>query len=187
MNRPIEDLFVPVEIWDTEKHYEKARQLFEGHNPVGVVIHHTWKPTATQCKGVPTIKGILNYHLGRGWAYIGYHFLITPDGLIYQGRPAAVIGAHSGGEIPKGAKRIVGNQGQIGICVVGDFDTEKPTPEALNSLRLLLTYCQTKYNIKPEAIRGHNQIFTKPSKTCPGKNLFIELFGSDQWFKLGFK
>ena len=45
----------------------------------------------------------------KGWDMIGYHFFITFDGAIQQGRDLQMIGAHCYGH----------NQDSVGICLAG--------------------------------------------------------------------
>ena len=52
------------------------------------------------------------WHRARGFARIGYHYVIRRDGLVQTGRPENVVGAHVRGH----------NTGSIGICVVGGLD-----------------------------------------------------------------
>lgn len=59
--------------------------------------------TIRQWHVTPVAKG------GRGWADIGYHFVIRLDGQIEIGRPLEIAGAHVAGF----------NTGSIGIVYVG--------------------------------------------------------------------
>ena len=70
------------------------------------------------------MRAIQRWHLARGWATIGYHFVVSPSGRIFRGRPVDRLGAHVLGH----------NAGTVGICLMGNFETERPTPAALRSL-----------------------------------------------------
>ena len=158
------------------------------HKPVRIVIHHSYSPDSQQFKGDDTIRAINKYHtVNNGWADIAYHYLISPDGSrIYEGRPALQIGAHCGGNPPAGVSRIFGNTGSIGICLIGNYDEEQPTKVALRTLSVLIADLCERYDIKLTDIYGHCEAWTKPPKTCPGKNLFISLFGENRWKNLKF-
>jgi hypothetical protein len=52
------------------------------------------------------------WHRDRGFARIGYHWVIRRDGTIEAGRPEGVTGAHVRGQ----------NTGKIGVCLVGGLD-----------------------------------------------------------------
>ncbi len=45
----------------------------------------------------------------RGWADIGYHFVLDRNGVVCPGRPVEKAGAHSKGH----------NKNSIGLCIVG--------------------------------------------------------------------
>jgi len=55
------------------------------------------------------------WHRERGFARIGYHWVIRRNGTIEAGRPENVTGAHVRGM----------NTGKIGVCVVGGLDRAK--------------------------------------------------------------
>lgn len=170
--------------WDNTGHKPET----EPHKPNKIVVHHSWSPNAKQWKGARSMLGILNYHLSaKKWRDIGYHFVISPDGSeIYEGHPVGSIGIHCGGELPAGVSRNFGNTNAIGICVIGDYDTEQPSPAALQTLSNLIAYLVEKHGIKMGQIFGHCEAWSKPPKSCPGKNLFISLFGENRWKVLKF-
>lgn len=153
------------------------------HKPVRIVVHHSAIPTAADYSGAATIQAIQRYHMdGKGWLAEGYHYLIAPDGsAIFEGRPADKIGAHAGGNPPAGVERIFGNTGSIGICLIGNYDIEKPSRDGLRTLAVLIADLCERYEINTAAIFGHCECFSSPPKTCPGKHLYQALFGADRW------
>lgn len=54
-------------------------------------------------------REIEEWHLAKGWAAIGYHFVIRRDGRLELGRPMLDIGAHVEGF----------NAHSVGVCMVG--------------------------------------------------------------------
>lgn len=119
------------------------------------VIHHSASPAATT-----TIFDIQSWHLAKGWYGIGYHFVIYPNGDIYQGRPEWAVGAHAYQDAQHQA-----NTNGIGICLIGDFTKERPTEAQMKSLILLITYLRGLYGKKP--VIGHKDVM--PTQ-CPGPN-----------------
>lgn len=91
---------------------------------------------------------IRRWHLEKGWADIGYHYVIRRDGTLETGRAEDSVGAHVKGF----------NQVSLGICLVGGLapggaPENNYTPEQFASLRALLTELKRRY---PKAgIRGH--------------------------------
>ena len=149
---------------------------YSPHTPDGIVIHHTWKPRQENYKGAASIQGIQRYHMKtKKWNDIGYHFLIGPDGLIFQGRPETVIGAHSSP-----------NTGKIGICVIGDYDTDQDpfTPKIRASLVDLMTWLTATYKINTDNFFGHRDF---SPKSCPGDEVYQHLdnFKSEIKSRLG--
>ena len=61
------------------------------NNPIEIIVHCS----ATRINGGRryTVDDLRRDHLANGWSDIGYHFYITVDGVIYNCRPVAVIGA----------------------------------------------------------------------------------------------
>lgn len=94
-------------------------------------------------------KDIDMMHRQRGFAQIGYNFVILLDGTIQSGRPLTIDGAHCNS---KGFSGVSYNKHSIGICYVGGLDENgKPsdtrTPEQVKSLaRLIMELC-SKYEI----------------------------------------
>lgn len=105
-------------------------------------------------------KEIRQWHLDKGWADIGYHFVIRRNGRIETGRqPLESIGAHVAGY----------NSVSVGICLIGGVDENmKPennfTPAQFNSLRTLVRDMVKRY---PGAkVQGHRD-FPNVAKACP--------------------
>lgn len=137
---------------------------YANHTIDGIVVHHTWRPTQVQYKKEATMRGIQNYHMNDNkWSDIGYHFIIGPEGTIYQGRPETVIGAHSSP-----------NTGKVGICVVGDYDPgqDRFTEASQESLVQLMTWLTAEYGISTQEYYGHRDF---APKTCPGDDIYSKM------------
>ncbi len=90
--------------------------------------------SATQPKANIGAIEIDKMHKMRGFACIGYHYVIKRDGTIERGRPINTIGAHVYGY----------NSTSLGICLVGGVDehgkaTNNFTPEQFVSLKELIS------------------------------------------------
>jgi hypothetical protein len=87
---------------------------------------------------------------------VGYHFVITKDGTVYQTRKLSEQGAH-----------VIGmNNKSIGVCFAGNFDLTLPTKEQM----------QAWYKLYGDLLRKYPNIPTFPhrkyaTKTCHGKLL----------------
>lgn len=100
------------------------------------------------------------WHRAKGWAGIGYHYVIRRDGTTEVGRPSQAIGAHVEGF----------NSTSVGVCLAGGVAEDGVTPQdnftkdQYLSLLVLLKGLQEMY---PEAeILGHRD-FPRVKKACP--------------------
>jgi hypothetical protein len=129
-----------------------------------IVVHHS----ATTTGSAATFD---REHRQKGWDELGYHFVIgngslSGDGQIEVGSrwPKQKWGAHA--KTPDNRFNDYG----IGICLVGNFDIDRPTSRQLESVTRLVSYLMETYHIPAEDVLGHGQ--TKPTD-CPGRNLSI--------------
>ena len=138
-----------------------AGQHWEAMGPVRfVTLHHTDEHAGMQgLSDAQIVKNICLTHQRRGWADIGYHFLIGRDGRIYEGRRADRQGAHSRG---------VNNRNNLGISLIGNYDATLPNREQLEATRRFLAQQLKRYGLSRKALRGHRE--WSPT-TCPGEAL----------------
>lgn len=129
-----------------------------------IVVHHSASPTGS--------AAIFDKeHKAKGWDGVGYHFVIGNGTNSGNGQvevtdrwPIQKWGAHA--KTPDNRF----NEYGVGICLVGNFDIERPTAQQAQSLAKLVAFLMQRYNIPPERVIGHGQ--TKPTD-CPGRNLSI--------------
>lgn len=141
------------------KAYDKANY------PEFIIVHHS--ATARDTTAFLTIK---NSHIGYGWDDIGYHKWVAGaadgGGLLIQGRPENVIGAH--------ADTNKMNYRSLGCCVCGSFHStggnEYPTAAQLATLQTLLDNLRMKRGIPKERVLGHTEI-PEATTDCPGDHL----------------
>ena len=147
---PAEDL--PI----VETNFSFAEPLLVRPDTKAIIIHHVGQPS-----GDTSAEVIHKAHLAQDWAGIGYHYVIRKDGTIERGRPLVAVGAHAQGH----------NYDTIGINVTGNFDTERPTPEQIDSLERLLAFLCRIYDIEAgvTTIEGHCDV---NATDCPGDNLY---------------
>lgn len=106
------------------------------------------------------VKEITQWHKAKGWKTIGYHYVITRDGVLQTGRRENEIGAHVEGH----------NANSIGVCLVGGVHEDSLAAEnnftdaQFKALKTLLGFLRVKY---PTAvIQGHRD-FAGVNKSCP--------------------
>lgn len=147
-----------------------------------IVVHHS------DFLEPPGPLGIKDYHLDvSGFGDIGYHFVIEPDGTIYQGRPLERSGAHAGvtREATRGRRELDPDWGAIGIVLDGYFGEELPPPAQREALLALIDDLRARFP-KIERVIGHREVRSElvvargltavgEPTVCPGQALFLWL------------
>ena len=144
-----------------------AANCTASHTPQKLTIHMTDTPNADTISTPARLRQIQSYHRDvRGWCDIGYHFLISRDGQIWEGRPITRLGAHTAGA----------NTNNIGIALLGTFETVPPTAEQQAATSALLRGIGTQYNIalSRTTVKGHREQGTTETN-CPGAKTFALL------------
>lgn len=115
-----------------------------------------------------TVEQIRADHKRRGFADIGYHYVVYRDGSVHEGRDVDIQGAHcyDGG----------GNIGSIGVCYIGGLEARKGLPyvqlkakdtRTLRQKAAMLKLLEDLRVLYPEAkIYGHRD-FDRHGKECP--------------------
>lgn len=106
-----------------------------------------------------TAADIDRWHREKGWKGCGYHYVITLDGRVQQGRPEQIAGAHCSGR----------NAESIGICYIGGCDLvgkskDTRTEAQRKSMVTLIRQLMQTHGISIENVRCHNEFSTK---ACP--------------------
>jgi hypothetical protein len=99
------------------------------------------------------VNTIRAWHLERAFEDIGYHYVITKDGIIDIGRDLALVGAHV----------YTHNKDTIGICLTGrESFSDAQFKGAADLIDLLYVICE---NLIGTFVFPHNFYYQK--KTCP--------------------
>lgn len=143
---------------------------YKGHKPIRITVHHEGTKLEITDDAAKKINAIQRWGMGeeKKWTDIPYHFLIAPNGNIYEGRDVFTVGETSTEYDPTG---------HLLICCLGNRN-ESPVPkEQLYALVKLIKYSSKKYKIPLDSIGTHKN-FSKQT-TCPGKYL-------EEYFLNGF-
>jgi hypothetical protein len=121
-----------------------------------IVVHHTASPNGVKDPAATVRFGYELHVVGRGFTDIGYNFLISPDGQIFEGRRARKYGK---GELHTGedgaGNAIIGghtkgrNAGTCGIALIGNFMKTSPSAAAIESLIHLAAWEAQRHRIDP--------------------------------------
>ena len=99
------------------------------------------------------------WHRNRGFAKIGYHYVIKRDGVVQKGRADTEAGAHVQGY----------NRMSLGICLAGGLDANgnplaNYSDEQYVALNTLLKDLKAKH---PQAVVQGHRDFPNVAKACP--------------------
>jgi len=128
------------------------------------VGHNSATPPAN---GIGVVIGWQHYHIfHNGWRDGGYHWAITPDGLIYIMRNLVYTGAHAHAE---------GNRGSMGWVMGGNFSGAGglPTQAQQASAAFLCAAHRATFGYGCDQEWGHRWVDLHPT-SCPGTNLSLE-------------
>lgn len=136
---------------------------YKQHVPVRITIHHEGTKLEVKDDAAKKIMNIQRWGMGpdRNWADIPYHFLIAPDGTIYEGRNVFTVGETATEYDPTG---------HLLITCLGNLEQQEVTGEQLSSLIKTIAYSCKKYKLPLETLASHKDHSTQTS--CPGKNLY---------------
>jgi hypothetical protein len=130
-----------------------------------ITIHHDGMPSSpmeTQDQIRARIVAIRNSHINKNWADIGYHFIVDPLGQVWEGRPMEYQGAHVQGH----------NENNVAVMVLGNFQHDRPTAKALDTLSRLIRYLMQRYKVETKMVFTHREL---KLSGCPGKYLQAEV------------
>jgi hypothetical protein len=140
-----------------------APKPYKHHVPVRITVHHEGTKLEATDNAARKIKAIQTWGMGpdRKWTDIPYHFLIAPDGTIYEGRDVFTAGETATEYDPSG---------HLLITCLGNLEEQELRPEQLQSLIKLIAYTSKKYHLPTETLSTHRD--QSKQTTCPGKNLY---------------
>lgn len=138
-------------------------------NPDRITIHHTAVPSKTGLSIVKKLRNLQSFSQSdakladgrrkKAWADVPYHFYISVDGKIAEGRPVGFVGDTNTSYDPSG---------HVSIVVEGNFEKEEPTMAELEALTALTAELAERYSIGRDRIGVHRDF---ASTACPGRNL----------------
>ena len=126
-----------------------------------ITVHHDGMPPValtSQAAVAARIEQIRKGHRGNGWADIGYHYIVDPQGRVWEGRPIALQGAHVK----------LANPRNMGVLVLGNFEVQRPTPAATDSVERFLVEQMRRYRVPVNSVYTHKEL---AATACPGRNL----------------
>jgi len=126
-----------------------------------ITIHHdgmTAFTSTSKSDAAARLEAIRAAHRSRDFGDIGYHYLIDPAGRVWEGRPLAWQGAHVKAT----------NEGNLGVCVLGNYMVQRPNAQQLATLDRFVGEQMHRYNVSVSRVYTHREL---ASTQCPGNNL----------------
>lgn len=126
-----------------------------------ITIHHDAIPSEnirTQRDAVARLNSVRASHLREGWADIGYHYVIDPQGRVWEARPLGFQGAHVKDR----------NENNIGVMCMGNFEQQRPTSQQTAALDAFVASLMQRHKIPANRVYTHQEL---GQTRCPGRNL----------------
>lgn len=130
-----------------------------------ITVHHDGLPgtftNPSQNAAAARLEQIRIAHLNRAgepFGDIGYHYLIDPAGRVWQGRPIKWQGAHVRGQ----------NPGNLGICMLGNYNNQTPNRAQLARLNQFVAEQMRVHRVPLTRIYTHQEL---ARTECPGNSL----------------
>lgn len=126
-----------------------------------ITVHHDGMNAFTstaRSAATHRIENIRAAHVGKGWADIGYHFIIDPAGRVWQGRPVSLQGAHVRNN----------NPGNLGIMVLGNYNDQRVSAASRSALQSTLGRFMSLYRVPQSRVYTHQELV---ATQCPGRSL----------------
>ena len=146
-------------IWNARPIRSNINRMSRIHK---ITVHHTgdkYHSAGSASTSAHEIKAIQKYHQQQnGWADIGYHYIVDPNGRVWEGRPIRYQGAHARGRH---------NVGNIGVVLLGNFLIQKPSRRQLDALEQLVVQLCREYRVPRHQVHTHSELLNGETK-CPG-------------------
>ena len=140
--------------------------------PEWVTIHHAGEVWQNQTDPAQFVRNMQVWGQHRPqvekpprdtyWPDLPYHFLIAPDGRIFEGR-LIQYEPDSNTNYPL--------KGNIGIELMGDFNRQRPSLDQLKSCVALTAWLCQQYDIDLDHVRTHKDA-AYGQTDCPGKDFY---------------
>ncbi len=138
------------------------------HSPYRMTIHHTESPSTDGGNPAARMRQMQAFHIdNRDWCDIGYHFVVSQSGSIFQGRSSSQrTGAHAIGQ----------NTGNVGISLIGNFDSQTPSQTQMTAAADIMRWTHQRYSIplNRSRVQGHRE-WPGQWTACPGTNLLSRI------------
>ncbi|MGY0502555.1 N-acetylmuramoyl-L-alanine amidase [Nocardia sp. FBN12] len=126
----------------------------------GITVHHTaGRNDYSRSESAGIVRAIYAYHAETlGWCDVGYNAMVDQYGQIFEGRygglDRAVQGAHAGGF----------NENTAGVALMGNYETEEPSNEAINAIGKFIGWRAKLAGLDPQ---GETTMYSEGTEFTP--------------------
>jgi hypothetical protein len=142
------------------------------HTPRWITLHHAgvlWTNSQDPSQFVRNMQGwgkkrpeLEKPPMNTYWPDLPYHFLIAPDGRIFEGRPV---------EYEPESNTRYSLAGNLNVELMGDFNRQRPSSAQLESAVRLTAWLMQEHGIEMNRVRTHRD--AAPGQTsCPGRDFY---------------
>ena len=150
---------------------QPAREGLKWHIPRFITIHHTGTNQNSNRTPAEKLQALQNFSYSEGilgdgvtpkkpWPDVPYHYYITVDGIVVEGREIQYQGD---------SNTDYDLNGHALVVVEGNFEKEKIKDIQYQKLEQLVITLAKKYKVPAEDITGHKD---QAQTTCPGEDLY---------------
>lgn len=140
------------------------------HTPKFVTLHHAAVLWTNDRDPIEFLRNMQSWGKRRPqveepprntyWPDLPYHFLIAPDGRVFEGRPL---------EYEPESNTKYDLQGHLGVELMGNFEEQRPSRAQVEAAVRLVAWLVAKYELPLESIRTHQQV-AQGQTACPGRD-----------------
>ena len=157
--------------FDFDDWYYKKTEAYQGWKYI--VLHHS-------ATNAGSVNAFHNFHTEQGYGGIAYHFVIGNGNGMKDGEVKSTFrwekqmsGTHV--TVNSWEHNVFG----IGICLVGNMETDPPTEAQMEALKQLVEKLKKQYAIENRNIIGHKHVKhddasgNREQTVCPGNQIDI--------------
>jgi hypothetical protein len=133
------------------------------HTIARLTLHHTAALLTDNADAPARARAHQRFHLDSGFADLAYHFMVDLEGNVLEGRSVDFAGETFTDYDPAG---------HFLVCCEGNYDTQEPTPQQLESVARLFAWASRTYDVDVSTLAGHRD---HASTSCPGDHLYARL------------
>jgi hypothetical protein len=131
------------------------------HEPKYVTLHHAGVKWLEGSDPMKKIKNLQTWGKNeKGWPDVPYHFLIAPDGRIFEGRSL---------EYEPETNTNFDTSGHVNIQLWGSFGVQRPSQAQVEAAVEVAAWACAEYQIPLELVRGHRDV---AQTGCPGPDFY---------------